>query len=98
MSTATTNRELTLDDIADVRAYERERDEFRPHVIELKRQGLTRDHVTAAVHYLRFELTEAQTEVFASGPVRLSIDHPAYPQEVTLVDVTHPELLQDLRG
>jgi len=29
---------LTLDDISDLRAYERERDEFRRHVIELKRR------------------------------------------------------------
>ena len=29
---------LTLDDIADLRAYERERDEFRAHVIELKKR------------------------------------------------------------
>jgi len=28
---------LTLDDIADLRAYERERDEFRARIIELKR-------------------------------------------------------------
>jgi hypothetical protein len=34
----TTPRKLTLDDIADLRAYERERDEFRRHVIELKRR------------------------------------------------------------
>ncbi len=32
------SRKLTLDDIADLRAYERERDEFRRHVIELKRR------------------------------------------------------------
>jgi hypothetical protein len=32
----TTNAKLTLDDIADLRAYERERDEFRARVIELK--------------------------------------------------------------
>ncbi len=31
-------RRLTLDDIADLRAYERERDEFRRHIIELKRR------------------------------------------------------------
>jgi hypothetical protein len=30
-------RKLTVDDIADHRAYERERDEFRRHIIELKR-------------------------------------------------------------
>ncbi|MGI9602265.1 MAG: DUF3501 family protein [Acidimicrobiales bacterium] len=29
---------LTLDDIADARAYERERDQFRAHVIELKKK------------------------------------------------------------
>ena len=32
------SRKLTLADIADVRAYERERDEFRAAVIELKRR------------------------------------------------------------
>src|SRR3712207_4698094 len=31
------NAKLTLDDIADLRAYERERDDFRKHIIELKR-------------------------------------------------------------
>ena len=194
------NRKMTLTDIADVRAYERERDEFRPHVIELKRrrrvplgtsvtflfenrdtirfqiqemarveklttdddiqveldiynplipepgqlcatmflelttddqmrewlpklvdversvllrlpngdevravvdeqheQGLTRDTVTAAVHYLRFELTPAQVAEFAIGPVLLAIDHPAYLEQVELSDTTHAELLTDLR-
>ena len=37
MSTDTT-RKLTLADIADLRAYERERDEFRRHVIALKKR------------------------------------------------------------
>jgi hypothetical protein len=36
--TTGTNAKLTLDDIADLRAYERERDEFRRHVIELKKR------------------------------------------------------------
>ncbi len=31
-------RKLTIDDIADHRAYERERDDFRRHIIELKRR------------------------------------------------------------
>ena len=30
-------QKLTVEDIKDVRAYERERDEFRRHIIELKR-------------------------------------------------------------
>ena len=33
-----TSRKLTLDDIAEPRSYERERDSFRAHVIELKRR------------------------------------------------------------
>jgi hypothetical protein len=33
-----TNAKLTLDDIADLRAYEREREEFRAHVIDLKKR------------------------------------------------------------
>jgi hypothetical protein len=31
-------RKLTVDDIKDMRAYERERDDFRRHIIELKRR------------------------------------------------------------
>lgn len=194
------NRKLTLADIADVRAYERERDEFRPHVIELKRrrrvhlgtiitflfenrdtirfqiqemarveklttdaeiqveldiynpmvpepgqlcatmfielttddqmrewlpklanversvllrlpgglearavideqheQGLTREEVTAAVHYLRWDLTPEQVEAFAQGPVQLAIDHPSYLEQTELSETTRTELLSDLR-
>lgn len=194
------SRKLTLDDIADLRAYERERAEFRPYVMDLKRrrrvhigtfvtltfenrdtmrfqiqemarveklmtdteiqveldtynpmvpdpgqlcatmfleltsdeqmrewlpklvniersvllglpggetvravvdeqheEGLTRDHVTAAVHYLRFELTPEQVDAFAVGPVTLRIDHPAYLESVELSDAVRDELLTDLR-
>jgi hypothetical protein len=34
----TAGRELTFDDIVDLREYERERDEFRTHIIELKKR------------------------------------------------------------
>ena len=197
----TSTRKLTLDDIADVRAYERERDEFRPRIMELKRrrrvhvgtimtflfenrdtirfqiqemarveklttdeeiqgeldiynpmvpepgqlcatmfieltsddqvrewlpklagveravvlnlpngeqvrgvidaqheQGLTRDEVTAAVHYLRWDLTPEQVDSFAAGRVLLAIDHPAYLEQIELGDTTRAELLADLRG
>lgn len=197
----TNSRKLTLDDIADVRAYERERADFRTRVIELKRrrrvhvgtvitflfenretirfqiqemarveklisdddirteldiynpmipdpgqvcatmfielttddqmrewlpklanversvllvlsngdrvrgvldaqheEGLTREHVTAAVHYLRWELTPDQVEAFAAGPASIEIDHPAYLEVTELSDVTHAELLADLRS
>ena len=194
-----TPRKLTLDDIADVRAYERERDEFRTHVIDLKRrrrvhvglfvtflfenrdtirfqiqemarveklttdediqieldtynpmipnpgqicatmfielttdeqmrewltklagvehavrlvlsdgteipaiideqhsEGLTRDHVTAAVHYLRWEFTPEQVAAFGAGNVQLRIDHPEYLEVTELGDATRAELLTDL--
>jgi len=192
---------LTLDDIADLRAYERERDAFRSHVIELKKRRrvglgpiatllfenrdtvrfqiqemarveriitdeaiqheldtynplvpgpgqlaatlflelvseaelrhwlprlvgietalelrpshgdpvpclvdeghaatLTRDEVTASVHYVHWQLRPEQVEAFAAGPVVLASVHPAYPHEVTLPEATHRELLVDLRG
>lgn len=195
----TTSRKLTLADIADVRAYERERDEFRPHVMELKRRrrvhvgtvitllfetrdtmrfqiqemarveklttdaeiqteldiynpmvpepgqltatlfieltseeqmrewltklanversvlvalsngdrvravideqheaGLTREEVTAAVHYLRWDFTDEQVAAFGAGPVQLQIDHPAYLESAELSDITKVELLTDL--
>jgi hypothetical protein len=200
---STSSRKLTLDDIADVRAYERERADFRARVIETKRRRrlsfgtiltlmfenrdtmrlqiqemaraeglksddeiqveldiynpmipdpgqlcatlfleltsddqmrewlpklvgiersvvivlpngdrvrsitdeqhdstLTREHATAAVHYIRFEFTPEQVESFAdtaAGPVRVEIDHPEYLEAVELLDTTRAELLTDLR-
>jgi hypothetical protein len=57
---------------------------------------LTREHVTAAVHYIRFELTSEQIESFRSGPVRIAIDHREYLESVVLSDTTHAALLVDL--
>jgi hypothetical protein len=59
---------------------------------------LTRDEVTAAVHYVRFELTDAEVEVVAAGPVHLALDHPAYLEDVELAPSTVAELLADLRA
>lgn len=198
--TAATSRKLTLDDIVDVRAYEREREEFRARVIGVKRRRrlsfgtvltlmfesrdtmrhqvqemarveklttdeeiqteldiynpmipepgqlcatlfleltsdeqmkeylpklvgiersivfvlsngdrvrsiteeqhaaqLTREHVTAAVHYIRFEFTPEQVDAFSAGPVRVEIDHPDYLEAADLLDATREELLGDLR-
>ena len=61
-------------------------------------QQLTREDVTASVHYIRFQLSPSEVERFASGPVRLAVNHPAYLQETELTDETRPELLADLRG
>jgi hypothetical protein len=57
---------------------------------------LTRDEITASVHYVRWELTPAQVEAFASGPVTLVSSHAAYPAETTLSEAAHAELLADL--
>jgi hypothetical protein len=58
---------------------------------------LTRDEITASVHYLHFSLTPDQVERFAAGPVVLVVDHPEYAHETTLGPDTVAELLRDLR-
>ena len=59
---------------------------------------LTRDEVTASVHYVGFQLSPAQVDAFERGPVRLAVDHPAYRHEIELGDLTRAELLTDLRS
>ena len=65
---------------------------------EAHAQQLTREETTASVHYIRFELTPAQVDRFAAGPVRLVIDHPAYLEDSELADAAVEELLADLRS
>lgn len=59
---------------------------------------LTREDVTAAVHYVRFSLIPAQVEAFGSGPVVLASDHPVYQVETEIPAETRKELLDDLRS
>ena len=59
---------------------------------------LTRDEITASVHYVFFHLTPEQVEAFARGEVVLEADHPAYEHATTLSADTVDELLMDLRG
>jgi hypothetical protein len=73
-------------------------DEVRAVIDEQHEQGLTREAVTAAVHYLRWDLTDEQVAAFAAGDVTLAIDHPAYLEDITLSNVVAEELLDDLRG
>jgi hypothetical protein len=73
-------------------------DEVRAVIDEQHEQGLTREAVTAAVHYLRWDLTDDQIDAFEAGPVLLAIDHPAYLEQVELTDTARAELLGDLRG
>lgn len=58
---------------------------------------LTREHVTAAVHYVQFRFTPEQVAAFGDGVV-LASDHPSYREEVELAPATIAELLGDLRA
>lgn len=59
---------------------------------------LTREEITASVHYVRWELTPADVAAVEQGPVSLVVDHPAYREETELFPATVAELLADLRG
>lgn len=59
---------------------------------------LTRDNVTAAVHYIRFEFTPQQVELFAAGEVEILCLHPAYVEVSALPKFVVTELLTDLRN
>jgi hypothetical protein len=59
---------------------------------------LTRDDVTASVHYLGFALTQSQVERFASEPVVLAVNHPNYAEGAHLTDDAKAALLEDLRS
>ena len=59
---------------------------------------LTRQDVTASVHYVRFRFTPDQLERFLLERVELAIDHPAYTEGAFLSDDTTRSLARDLRG
>jgi hypothetical protein len=59
---------------------------------------LTREEITASVHYVGFELTAQQTARFADRPVRVRLSHPEYSYETVLTEETRRELLSDLQG
>ena len=60
-------------------------------------ERLTRDDVTAAVHFLRFRVGAA-AERLAAGPVKLVVTHPEYAAETTLDAAQQAELVADLRA
>ncbi|MCU1461385.1 MAG: hypothetical protein JWO37_1460 [Acidimicrobiales bacterium] len=59
---------------------------------------LTREEITASVHYIRLHLTDGQIERLAAGPAWLAANHPAYQERVLLPDDTRASLVEDLRG
>ncbi len=72
--------------------------QVRGVVDEQHAEGLTRDTITAAVHYLRFDFTPAQVEIFAKGGVQVRCDLSNYLEAMELPDFTVGELLTDLRN
>ena len=70
--------------------------EVAPVTDEQHDASLTRDDVTAAVHYIRFEFGPEDLAAFASGPVQLVCTHPNYLEVVELAPFTVAELASDL--
>ena len=60
-------------------------------------ETLTREEVTASVHYLWWPLTPGQTDKLATGPARIVCTHPRYQESVELSDTTRASLVADLR-
>ena len=58
---------------------------------------LTRDEITAAVHYVQFSFTADEVETLARHGGVFACDHPAYLEEITLSDANIEEFLSDLR-
>jgi hypothetical protein len=56
---------------------------------------LTREHVTAAVHYVRWQFTQPQVAAFDDRAL-LVVDHPAYGDVAELLPSTVAELRADL--
>lgn len=59
---------------------------------------LTREEITASVHYVHFTLDADAVDRFGTGPVTLAATHPNYQQSTTLSPETVRELVADLRG
>ena len=59
-------------------------------------EQLTREEITASVHYLHFRLDPDQVAAVADGPVELAVVHPEYEHATPLGQETVAELLADL--
>jgi hypothetical protein len=71
--------------------------QVRGTVDEQHAEGLTRETITAAVHYVRFKFSPEHVETFAKGGVQLRCDLSNYLEAIELPDFTVAELLTDLR-
>lgn len=69
--------------------------EVRADVDPAHAAQLTREEVTASVHYVRFTLPRAARERFLDGPVTIAVDLPAYRHEAELSGETIRSLAAD---
>jgi hypothetical protein len=60
--------------------------------------NLSRDEVTAAVHFVSFSLTPAHVSRFQRGPVAVAIHHRSYQEMSVLSSDTRASLVKDLLG
>jgi len=58
---------------------------------------LTRETITASVHYIHFDLTAEEIDWFASGSVGVAITQPNYSYTVQLDEASRNALLSDLK-
>jgi len=95
---------LTLDDIVDLRAYERERDEFRTHIIQLKKKrrvavGPVCTLLFENAETIRFQIQEmARAEKIISDEgieTELRIYNPLVPEAGALAATLFIELTSD---
>lgn len=57
---------------------------------------LTRESITAAVHYVQFEFAPDDINALDAGEAIFACDHPAYREEIELSDANCEEFLTDL--
>jgi hypothetical protein len=62
---------------------------------EAHAEQLTREDVTASVHYVWFDLTPDDVTALGTAPVTLAIEHPSYRHATTLLPDTVAELVAD---
>ena len=69
--------------------------ELRDEVDEDHASRLTREEVTASVHFVRIRVPVGAWDRFATEPVLLRADHPSYRHEVELAAETKASVLAD---
>lgn len=59
---------------------------------------LTREAMTASVHYIHFDLAPDVVDAMAHGSAAVAVVHPNYAERTALSESTRAELLRDLRA